>query len=76
MGMSNSKENSMRKQSKKPIPETQTNARKVFDLIPERELELKELPLEYEKAECGLRTQEGPPLLTQKWEALGREEES
>lgn len=43
----------------------------MFDLIPERDLELKELNLGYEKAEGGLRMQVGPPLLSQKWETLG-----
>lgn len=43
----------------------------MFDLIPERDLELKELTLGHEKAGGGLRMQVGPPLLSQKWEALG-----
>ena len=75
----------MSTKAKKPIPDNQTTLiikqiraknknkkeRKVFDLIPERDLELKELTLGYEKAEGGLRMQVGPPLLSQKWEALG-----
>lgn len=72
----------MTTKANKPIPDNQTTLitqqirgkkkeRKVFDLVPERDLELKELTLGHEKAGGGLRMQVGPPLLSQKWEALG-----